>query len=98
MAAKYRRGLGPTRMVLLLTTTWRKSGLQRLTPLQFVEIHGDFYIASARGQAADWFKNLLAAPISAAPVIPHPIASIKIRTSRIPTSGINLSNTGRLTS
>jgi deazaflavin-dependent oxidoreductase (nitroreductase family) len=62
MAANYRRGLGPTRMVLLLTTTGRKSGLPRLTPLQFEEINGDFYIASARGQEADWFKNLQAAP------------------------------------
>jgi deazaflavin-dependent oxidoreductase (nitroreductase family) len=62
MAANYRRGLGPRRMVLLLTTTGRKSGQPRLTPLQFEDVNGDIYIASARGQQADWFKNILVNP------------------------------------
>jgi deazaflavin-dependent oxidoreductase (nitroreductase family) len=62
MAANYRRGFGPTRMVLLLTTTGRKSGLPRVTPLQFEEVDGDYYIASARGRTADWFKNIQANP------------------------------------
>lgn len=62
MAANYRRGIGPTGVVLLLTTTGRRSGLARLTPLQFEEVDGAYYIASARGQAADWFKNSLANP------------------------------------
>jgi deazaflavin-dependent oxidoreductase (nitroreductase family) len=62
MAANYRRGFGPTHMVLLLTTTGRKSGLPRVTPLQFEGVDGDYYIASARGQDADWFKNIQANP------------------------------------
>ena len=62
MAANYKRGIGPTRMVLLLTTTGRKSGLPRVTPLQFEEVDDDYSIASARGQAADWFKNIQANP------------------------------------
>lgn len=62
MAANYRRGFGPTRSVLLLTTTGRKSGLLRVTPLQFEAVEGDYYVASARGQAADWFKNIQANP------------------------------------
>ena len=62
MAENYKRGLGPTRMVLLLTTIGRKSGLPRTTPLQFEEIDGKTYIASARGKDADWFKNILANP------------------------------------
>jgi deazaflavin-dependent oxidoreductase (nitroreductase family) len=62
MAANYKRGFGPTRIVLLLTTTGRKSGLPRVTPLQFEEVDGDYYIASARGQDADWFKNIQANP------------------------------------
>jgi len=62
VAANYKRGFGPTRIVLLLTSTGRKSGLPRVTPLQFEEIDGDYYIASARGQAADWFKNIQANP------------------------------------
>lgn len=62
MAASYKRGIGPTGVVLLLTTTGRKSGLPRLTPLQFEQVDGDYYIASARGAQADWFKNILANP------------------------------------
>jgi deazaflavin-dependent oxidoreductase (nitroreductase family) len=62
MAANYRRGFGPRQVVLLLTTTGRKSGLPRITPLQFEQVDGDFYIASARGPDADWFKNILANP------------------------------------
>ncbi len=62
MAANYKRGIGPTRVVLLLTTIGRKSGQPRLTPLQFEEVNGAIYIASARGREADWFKNILANP------------------------------------
>jgi deazaflavin-dependent oxidoreductase (nitroreductase family) len=62
MVANYQRGFGPRRVVLLLTTTGRKSGLPRVTPLQFEEVDGTYYIASARGQGADWFKNILANP------------------------------------
>jgi deazaflavin-dependent oxidoreductase (nitroreductase family) len=56
------RGKGPKRLVLLLTTTGRKSGLPRLTPLQYEEQFGILYVASARGQQADWFKNLVVNP------------------------------------
>ena len=62
MVSNYRRGLGPTRVVLLLTTIGRKSGLPRITPLQFEAVNGVYYVASARGQEADWFKNILANP------------------------------------
>lgn len=51
-----------SRMVLLLTTTGRKTGLERTTPLQFEEIDGLCYVASARGRQADWFRNLQADP------------------------------------
>ena len=62
MMANYKRGFGPTRVVLLLTTLGRKSGLPRTTPLQYEEVDGCYYIASARGVDADWFKNILANP------------------------------------
>jgi len=62
MAANYRRGIGPTSIVLLLTTTGRKSGLQRVTPLQFEIVDGDYFIASALGKEADWFKNIRVDP------------------------------------
>jgi len=62
MATNYIRGIGPTRMVLLMTTIGRKSGLPRITPLQFEEVEGAYYIASARGREADWFKNICTNP------------------------------------
>ncbi len=62
MVENYRHGIGPTKMVLLLTTIGRKSGLPRVTPLQFEEIDGSIYIGSARGKDSDWFKNILANP------------------------------------
>ena len=60
----YAIGLGPIygRLVLLLTTTGRKSGKPRVTPLQYEEIDGDIYIASARGTKSDWFRNIVANP------------------------------------
>jgi deazaflavin-dependent oxidoreductase (nitroreductase family) len=60
----YAIGLGPLqgRFVLLLTTIGRKSGLPRVTPLQYEEVDGKYYVASARGVQADWFRNILANP------------------------------------
>ena len=60
----YAIGLGPIygRLVLLLTTTGRKSGLPRVTPLQYEEIDGSTYIGSARGTKADWYRNIVANP------------------------------------
>ena len=60
----YRLGLGSIvgRLVLLLTTTGRKSGLPRVTPLQYEKADGAIYIAAARGQRADWFRNIVVNP------------------------------------
>jgi deazaflavin-dependent oxidoreductase (nitroreductase family) len=60
----YKLGLGPLigRMILLLTTYGRRSGLARITPLQYEEIDGCFYIAAARGERTDWLRNLAANP------------------------------------
>ncbi len=60
----YALGLGtlPGRFVLLLTTVGRKSGLHRVTPLQYDEVDGKYYVGSARGVKADWFRNILANP------------------------------------
>jgi deazaflavin-dependent oxidoreductase (nitroreductase family) len=62
MTLNYRKGFGPRRLVLLLTTTGRKSGLPRVTPLQYELIGGDYYLGSARGAQADWFRNLQVDP------------------------------------
>lgn len=48
--------------VLLLTTIGRKSGRPRTTPLQYEEIDGTIYLGSARGAAADWYRNITADP------------------------------------
>lgn len=53
-------GAGPSRVVLLLTTRGRQSGLPRATPLQYEQIDGVYYVASARGVHADWYRNILA--------------------------------------
>jgi deazaflavin-dependent oxidoreductase (nitroreductase family) len=60
----YALGLGPLigRLILLLTTTGRKSGLPRVTALQYEEVDGAIYLGSSRGAQADWFKNLMANP------------------------------------
>jgi deazaflavin-dependent oxidoreductase (nitroreductase family) len=60
----YAIGLGSLigRLIFLLTTTGRKTGLPRVTPLQYEEIDGAIYVASSRGVQADWFKNIQANP------------------------------------
>lgn len=55
-------GRGPHRIVLLLTTTGRRSGLPRVTPLQFERTDHGYAVASARGEEADWFRNAVADP------------------------------------
>ena len=49
-------------LVLLLTTTGRKSGLPRQTRLQYELDNDVIYVAAARGQRADWFRNVLVHP------------------------------------
>jgi len=60
----YALGLGPIvgRLILLLTTTGRKSGLPRLTALQYEQVDGAYYLGSSRGLQADWVRNLMAQP------------------------------------
>lgn len=60
----YAIGLGPIvgRIILLLTTIGRKTGLKRVTPLQYEEIDGRYYLGSARGLQADWVRNIQCNP------------------------------------
>lgn len=60
----YAIGLGPIigRLILLLTTTGRKTGLKRVTPLQYEEIKDRYYLGSARGLKADWVRNIQSNP------------------------------------
>jgi deazaflavin-dependent oxidoreductase (nitroreductase family) len=58
----YAMGLGPLvgKIILLLTTTGRKTGQKRITPLQYEEIEGEYFLGSARGIKSDWFRNIQA--------------------------------------
>ena len=60
----YAIGLGLVigRIILLLTTVGRKSGLKRVTPLQYEEIDGKYYLGAARGLQADWVRNIQCNP------------------------------------
>ena len=60
----YALGLGPLigRLVLLLTTRGRRTGLLRVTPLQYEQIEGKYYVGSAFGTRTDWYRNILADP------------------------------------
>jgi deazaflavin-dependent oxidoreductase (nitroreductase family) len=60
----YRLGLHRlvSRQVLLLTTTGRKTGLQRLVPVDYEEEGGTYYIVPNQGTHATWYRNLVAHP------------------------------------
>jgi deazaflavin-dependent oxidoreductase (nitroreductase family) len=60
----YAVGLGPLigRIILLLTTTGRRSGMKRVTPLQYELIGADYYLGSARGLKSDWVCNIQSNP------------------------------------
>lgn len=60
----YAIGLGNVygRVVLLLTTRGRRTGEPRVTPLQYERVDGTLIVGSTRGDAADWFRNVLADP------------------------------------
>ena len=61
----YKLGLGPLigKVVLLLTTTGRKTGLARVTPLQYELIDGIYHIGAVFGVKTDWVCNIQAHPL-----------------------------------
>ncbi len=61
----YSHGMAPLlgRMVLLLYTRGRKTGLQRVTPLQYELLNCELYLGSSTGLDADWVKNIQACPL-----------------------------------
>jgi len=70
----YALGLGLLvgRLILLLTTTGRRTGRKRVTALQYEEVAGAYWLGSSRGTQADWFRNLVA----------DPIVEVQVRTRR----------------
>ncbi len=58
-ALLYRLGMGGLMPnTLLLTTTGRRTGLRRATPVNYREEGGVFYVVSGRGTFSDWYRNL----------------------------------------
>jgi deazaflavin-dependent oxidoreductase (nitroreductase family) len=51
------------RLVLLLTTTGRKTGRQHTIGLQYELINGNYCVGAADGIKADWYRNILKNPI-----------------------------------
>jgi len=49
-------------VILLLTTTGRKSGREHTVGLQYELINGRYYVGAADGTRADWLKNIMANP------------------------------------
>ncbi len=60
----WRLGLGPIvgRVMLVLTTTGRKSGLPRQTMVEYHVLNGRKYSPCAFGEKAQWYRNILADP------------------------------------
>jgi deazaflavin-dependent oxidoreductase (nitroreductase family) len=47
---------------MVLTTTGRKSGRARRTPLNYAIVDGDIYCTAGFGGISDWYRNMLADP------------------------------------
>ena len=60
----YRIGLGGLmgKSTLVLTTTGRRTGRARATPINYWEAGGVFYVLAGSGTHADWYRNLVAQP------------------------------------
>ena len=62
----YRIGLlplvGMSKIFLLLFATGRKTGKQRITPLEYRKKDGIIHVVAGRGKKAHWFKNIQANP------------------------------------
>lgn len=54
--------VGFSKVFLLLFTIGRKTGMQRVTPLEYRKKDGIIHVVAARGRKALWFKNLQANP------------------------------------
>jgi deazaflavin-dependent oxidoreductase (nitroreductase family) len=68
MVGLFRAGLGPyvsnpySGYIMVLTTTGRKTGLRRRTPVNFAMGDGEVYCLSGFGRRSDWYRNIVADP------------------------------------
>ena len=54
--------IGFSKVFLLLFTIGRRTGKQRITPLEYRKKDGIIHVVAGRGRKAHWFKNLQANP------------------------------------
>ena len=69
MVALWRLGLGSWMIgnkywgyILVLKHIGRKSGLTRLTPINYATVDGDIYCTAGFGKRCDWYHNITADP------------------------------------
>jgi len=70
MILMWKLGLGPyinawpevSGQIMVLNHFGRHSGKRLQTPVNFVEINSEIYCTAGFGQAADWYKNIIANP------------------------------------
>ncbi len=48
--------------IMVLQHTGRKSGLKRLTPVNYALVNGEIYCAAGFGPSSDWYRNICANP------------------------------------
>ncbi|NWG16099.1 MAG: nitroreductase family deazaflavin-dependent oxidoreductase [Chloroflexi bacterium] len=70
MLLLWRLGIGPsmsrypntTGRFMVIVHTGRKTGLRRLTPVNYAEIEGGLYCTTGFGSVSHWYQNILANP------------------------------------
>jgi len=65
-------------VILLLTTTGRKTGRPHTIGLQYELIDGRYYLGAADGTRADWYRNILK----------NPAVEIQVGEKRIPATAM----------
>src|SRR6266542_1045798 len=48
--------------IMVITTTGRKSGLRRQSPVNYALVGGELYCTAGFGQVSDWYRNIKANP------------------------------------
>jgi deazaflavin-dependent oxidoreductase (nitroreductase family) len=48
--------------IMVIRHVGRKSGKERLTPVNYVAVEGEIYCLAGFGPGSDWYRNIMAAP------------------------------------
>jgi deazaflavin-dependent oxidoreductase (nitroreductase family) len=48
--------------IMVIKNTGRKSGLSRLTPVNYAIVNDDVYCTAGFGEASDWYRNIMTNP------------------------------------